>query len=64
MKGDVLLILIYNYFLFLGKYCQGNMKDRRIPLLREVFEKFPNIPINLDIKVNNDELIQKVSVTY
>ncbi|XP_072044481.1 lysophospholipase D GDPD1-like [Amphiura filiformis] len=43
-----------------GKWCQGDIKDRRIPLLREVFEQFPNIPINLDIKINNDELIARV----
>lgn len=35
--------------------------DRRIPLLREVYEHFPGIPINIDIKVNNDQLIQKVN---
>jgi len=35
--------------------------DRRIPLLREVFESFPGIPINIDIKVDNDDLINKVS---
>ena len=36
-------------------------EDRRFALLKEVFEAFPNIPINIDIKVNNDELITKVS---
>lgn len=41
----------------------GSMKedDRRFALLREVFEAFPNIPINIDIKINNDGLISKVS---
>ncbi|XP_071481609.1 lysophospholipase D GDPD1-like [Diadema antillarum] len=34
--------------------------DRRIPLLREVFEEFQDFPINLDIKRNDDELIEKV----
>jgi len=34
--------------------------DRRIPSLREVYEQFPEVPINIDIKVNNDELIRKV----
>jgi len=34
---------------------------RRIPLLDNVFEKFPDMRINLDIKVNNDELIRKVN---
>ncbi|XP_017580013.1 lysophospholipase D GDPD1 [Pygocentrus nattereri] len=35
--------------------------DKHIPLLREVFEAFPNVPINIDIKVNDDTLIKKVS---
>ncbi|MEJ1272261.1 glycerophosphodiester phosphodiesterase domain containing 1 [Cricetulus griseus] len=36
-------------------------KDTRIPLLKEVFEAFPETPINIDIKVNNNVLIRKVS---
>ncbi|KAI4905195.1 hypothetical protein NFI96_013915, partial [Prochilodus magdalenae] len=35
--------------------------DKHIPLLRDVFEAFPNTPINIDIKVNDDTLIKKVS---
>ena len=35
--------------------------DCRIPLLESVFEAFPNIPINVDIKTNSDMLIDKVS---
>uniref|UniRef100_A0A4W4FMT1 GP-PDE domain-containing protein n=1 Tax=Electrophorus electricus TaxID=8005 RepID=A0A4W4FMT1_ELEEL len=35
--------------------------SRRIPLLRDVFEAFPSLPINIDIKVNDDRLIRKVS---
>ena len=35
-------------------------RDRRIPSLREVFEQFPEVPINVDIKVDSDELIRKV----
>jgi len=34
--------------------------DRHIPLLREVYEQFPEIPMNIDIKIDNDELIRKV----
>ncbi|XP_067866800.1 lysophospholipase D GDPD1 [Heterodontus francisci] len=41
-------------------FCVGG-EDRKIPLLKEVFEDFPNTPINIDIKVNNNILIQKVS---
>ncbi|KAM9733936.1 lysophospholipase D GDPD1 [Menidia menidia] len=41
-------------------FCEGG-EDKRIPLLRDVFDAFPNTPINIDIKVNNDTLIRKVS---
>ncbi|XP_059511386.1 lysophospholipase D GDPD1 [Stegostoma tigrinum] len=41
-------------------FCVGG-EERKIPLLRDVFEAFPKIPINIDIKVNNDALIEKVS---
>ncbi|XP_058020065.1 lysophospholipase D GDPD1 isoform X1 [Ahaetulla prasina] len=43
------------------KECQCEGEDRRIPLLQEVFEAFPHTPVNIDIKVNNDLLIKKVS---
>lgn len=36
-------------------------EERRFALLREVFETFPNIPVNIDIKINDDRLIAKVS---
>ncbi|NXX65707.1 GDPD1 Lysophospholipase, partial [Spizella passerina] len=38
--------------------CEGT--DNRIPLLQEVFEAFPETPVNIDIKMNNDVLIRKV----
>lgn len=41
-------------------FCEGG-EDKHIPLLSDVFEAFPNTPINIDIKVNNDTLIRKVS---
>ncbi|KAM6946283.1 lysophospholipase D GDPD1 [Aplochiton taeniatus] len=41
-------------------FCEGG-EDRHIPLLKDVFEAFPNTPVNIDIKVNNDTLIKKVS---
>ena len=31
-----------------------------MPLLEEVFKNFPDLPINLDIKINNDKLIENV----
>ena len=42
-------------------FCEGG-DDKRIPLLRDVFDAFPNTPVNIDIKVNNDTLIKKVCV--
>ncbi|XP_036393121.1 lysophospholipase D GDPD1 [Megalops cyprinoides] len=41
-------------------FCEGG-EDKHIPLLRDVFEAFPTTPVNIDIKVNNDTLIKKVS---
>lgn len=38
--------------------CEGT--DNRIPLLKEVFEAFPETPVNIDIKMNNNVLIRKV----
>ncbi|XP_075871119.1 lysophospholipase D GDPD1 isoform X1 [Nelusetta ayraudi] len=43
-----------------GCFCNGG-DDKRIPLLQEVFEAFPNTAVNIDIKINNDTLIRKVS---
>ncbi|XP_018425046.1 PREDICTED: glycerophosphodiester phosphodiesterase domain-containing protein 1 [Nanorana parkeri] len=40
--------------------CDGG-EDKQIPLLKDVFEEFPETPINIDIKVNNDALVKKVS---
>ncbi|KAK2866016.1 hypothetical protein Q7C36_002072 [Tachysurus vachellii] len=36
-------------------------RDRRIALLEDVFKKFPQMPINIEVKQNNDLLIRKVS---
>ncbi|CAK6957800.1 lysophospholipase D GDPD1 [Scomber scombrus] len=41
-------------------FCEGG-NDKRIPLLRDIFDAFPNTPVNIDIKVNNSTLIKKVS---
>nr|XP_033800813.1 lysophospholipase D GDPD3 [Geotrypetes seraphini] len=42
-----------------GNFSSGH--DRQIPLLEEVFQKFPTMPINIEIKEDKDELIKKVS---
>lgn len=36
-------------------------EERRIPLLREVFQEFSNMPINIDIKEYDIQLIKQVS---
>ena len=43
---------------------QVSGEDRKIPLLREVFAAFPNIPINVDVKVNDDRLIAEVGQDF
>lgn len=49
------------FFIPIGVTCDVKNDDCRIPLLESVFEAFPNIPINVDIKTNSDVLIDKVS---
>uniref|UniRef100_W5LNW4 Glycerophosphodiester phosphodiesterase domain containing 3b n=1 Tax=Astyanax mexicanus TaxID=7994 RepID=W5LNW4_ASTMX len=36
-------------------------KDRKMALLEDVFKKFPKMPINIEVKENKDELIEKVA---
>ena len=43
------------------KKVTNGLSSTKIPLLEEVFELLPNVPINLDIKINNDLLINKVT---
>lgn len=40
------------------------VEEAKIPLLKEVFEKFPKVAINIDIKVDNDLLISKVEICF
>ncbi|XP_060636274.2 lysophospholipase D GDPD3 [Anolis sagrei] len=42
-----------------GSFSHG--KDHRIPKLEEVFQQFPGVPINIEIKKDSDELIHKVA---
>uniref|UniRef100_A0A8C6TCD5 Glycerophosphodiester phosphodiesterase domain containing 3a n=1 Tax=Neogobius melanostomus TaxID=47308 RepID=A0A8C6TCD5_9GOBI len=42
-----------------GHYSSGS--DRQIALLEDVFRKFPKMPISIEIKEDNDQLIKEVS---
>lgn len=44
---------------YTGHYSTGS--DRKFALLEDVFHKFPKIPINIEVKEKNRELIEKVS---
>ncbi|KAK7088555.1 lysophospholipase D GDPD1-like [Littorina saxatilis] len=44
-----------------NSYHQVTGDDRRIPLLKDVFEEFPSMPINVDLKVDNDRLRTEVN---
>lgn len=53
----------YIFFSFLDFTFSGSepVEQRKFPLLEDVFRNFPNIPINIDVKVDNDKLIKEVS---
>ncbi|KAL7870067.1 hypothetical protein AOLI_G00140550 [Acnodon oligacanthus] len=44
---------------YVGHYSTG--QDRKFAPLEDVFLKFPQMPINIEVKENNDALIEKVS---
>lgn len=46
----------------LGRYSSGT--DRKFALLEDVFRKFPEMPVSIEIKENNKQLIEKVQCTY
>ncbi|KAM9169109.1 lysophospholipase D GDPD3-like, partial [Mergus octosetaceus] len=41
--------------------CFSRGRDRRMPLLAEVFARFPRVPVSIEIKDDDDELIQQVA---
>lgn len=49
-------------FVWLDSICDRTDESRvcKIVLLRDLFERFPDTPMNIDVKVNDDQLIQKV----
>lgn len=45
-----------------GFFCDwSNSPPCKIARLEEIFEQFPNVPINLDVKANDDDLIEEVA---
>ncbi|XP_066522188.1 lysophospholipase D GDPD1 [Hoplias malabaricus] len=44
---------------YTGHYSTG--QDRKFALLEDVFKKFPQMPVNIEVKEYNDDLIEKVS---
>lgn len=42
-----------------GHYSSG--ADRKFALLEDLFRKFPEMPISIEIKENNSQLIKKVT---
>lgn len=43
-----------------GRYSTG--ADRKFALLEDLFKKFPSMPVSVEIKENNRELIKKVNI--
>lgn len=52
--------MLYDLVLIDFTYDGTGSTDRKFPLLEEVFKEFPEIPINIDIKIDDDKLIEKV----
>lgn len=52
--------MLYDLVLIDFTYDGTGSTDRKFPLLEEVFKEFSEIPINIDIKIDDDELIEKV----
>ncbi|XP_076609204.1 lysophospholipase D GDPD3a [Chaetodon auriga] len=44
---------------YAGRYSSG--EDRKFALLEDLFRKFPKMPVSIEIKENNRQLIEKVS---
>ncbi|XP_035801875.2 lysophospholipase D GDPD3a isoform X1 [Amphiprion ocellaris] len=44
---------------FSGRFSSG--ADRRFALLEDVFRKFPEMPVSIEVKENNHQLIEKIS---
>lgn len=64
MKWYIVNCKCFVVVVVLGVVCQPDNCDRKIPLLSTLFEAFPDVPINIDIKYDSDELIEKVSCIF
>lgn len=45
-----------------GRYSTG--ADRKFALLEDLFKEFPAMPVSVEIKENNGELIEKVTTKF
>lgn len=45
-----------------GRYSTG--ADRKFALLEDLFREFPAMPVSVEIKENNGELIEKVTTKF
>lgn len=47
---------------FAGKHFTGEEDEslRKIPLLKDIFESFPEVVVNIDVKEGSDELIEEI----
>lgn len=56
-------LILYLFFVLGAQFSDPTWTEdeRRIPLLSQVLSQFPRVPMNIDIKDNDDRLIEKVS---
>ena len=56
------LYKLLSLYVFVGKEYHGSEDEnlRKIPLLKDVFETFPNVQVNIDVKEGSDELIEQI----
>ena len=54
--------MVFRTVVIVGKYFTGGEDEthRKIPLLKHVFESFPSVVVNIDVKQGGDELIEEI----
>ena len=55
-----LILVTWHFFISLDYNVECG-HDRKIPTLREVFTAFPETPVNIDVKLYNEQLFHKVT---